>query len=98
MGEERLVVDFERRADGGALLRVSGKLDAATAALLDGVLLALRAEMTAVVLDLSGVEHIDRRGLDLLLDAEAEAMRTGASIAVIGVGESLRDRRGPTLE
>jgi anti-anti-sigma factor len=98
MAEERLVVDFERRADGGVLLQVSGKLDEATAPLLDGVLYALRTEMTPVIVDLSGVDHIDSRGLDLLLAAEAEAARNGSSIEVVGVSESLRDRRPPSVD
>lgn len=95
MGEERLIVDFERRDDGGVVLRVSGKLEHATAPLLDGVLNALRAEVTPVVVDLSGIEHIDGRGLELLLAAEEEAARRGSSVEVTGVPESLRDRRPP---
>jgi anti-anti-sigma factor len=98
MGPERLVVEFERGANGGVRLALRGKLDEATAPLLDGVLLALRAESTTVVLDLAGVEHIDRRGLELLLASEAEARRRGASVEVTGVPESLRDRRPPEFE
>ena len=93
MDSERLVVDFERRADGGVHLRVSGKLDEATVPPLDGILQALRAELTPVVMDLSGVEHIDGRGLQLLLQAEADA-----SVEIIGVPESLRERRPPAFE
>jgi anti-anti-sigma factor len=95
MGEERLVVDFERGADGVVLLKVTGRLEHATAPLLDGVLHALRAEITPVIVDLSGVDHIDGRGLELLLKAETEALRDGSSVEVIGVPESLRDRRRP---
>jgi anti-anti-sigma factor len=98
MGPERLVVEFERGTNGGVRLCLRGKLDEATAPLLDGVLLALRAEATAVVLDLSGVEHIDRRGLELLLGSEAEAQRRGASVEVTGVPESLRGGRPPADE
>jgi anti-anti-sigma factor len=93
MAEERLIVDFARRDDGSVNLRVSGKLEQATAPLLEGVLQALHDEVTPVVIDLSGVEHIDRHGLDLLLTAEAAAH--GSSVEVIGVPESLRARRPP---
>jgi anti-anti-sigma factor len=93
MGSERLVVDFERRADGGVHLRVSGKLDEATAPLLDGVLQALLADLTPAVMDLSGVDHIDGRGLEFLLRAE-----TAASVEITGVPESLRERRPPAFE
>jgi anti-anti-sigma factor len=97
VAEQRLVVEFERRADGGVVLGVSGKLDHATAPLLDGVLQSLRAEASVIVLDLAGVEQIDARGLDLLLAAEAEARRSGSTVEVTGVRESLRSRR-PSLE
>ena len=95
MGSERLVVEFERALDGGVILRLAGKLEHATAALLDGVLHALRAEPTRVVLDLTGIEHIDTHGLDLLLEAEEKARRRGAQVEVTGVRESLRSRRRP---
>jgi anti-anti-sigma factor len=98
MSAERLVVEFERRPDGGVLLRVSGKLEEATVPLLEGVLHALRSEATPVVLDLEGVDHIDGRGLDMLLAAELEARRNGSSVDVVGVRESLRERRPPALE
>jgi anti-anti-sigma factor len=95
MEAERLVVEFERRTDGGVVLRVSGKLAEPTAPLLDGVLHALRAEATPLVLDLAGVRHIDARGLDLLLAAEAAARRSGSTVEVTGVPESLRSRQPP---
>ena len=98
MNAERLVVDFERRPDGGVRLTVGGKLDEATAPLLDGVLNALRDEATPVVLDLAGVEQIDGRGLELLLAAEAEARHAGSWMEVVGVPESLRERRPPHAE
>jgi anti-anti-sigma factor len=95
MEAERLVVEFERRSDGGVVLRVTGKLAEATAPLLQGVLHALRVEATPVVLDLAGVRHIDAHGLELLLVAEAAARRSGSSVEVTGVPESLRSRRPP---
>lgn len=97
MAPERLVVEFEREA-GGVLLRVSGRLERATAALLDGVLNALRAEGASVTIDLRDVDHIDSHGLEVLLAAEAAARRRGAAVEVVGVRESLRSRRSPLEE
>ena len=95
MEAERLVVEFERRSDGGVALRLTGKLADATAPLLEGVLHVLRNDSVPVLMDLAGVRHIDARGLDLLLEAEAEARRRGATVEVKGVPESLRSRRPP---
>ena len=98
MGTERLAVEFEREVGGGVLLRVSGRLEQATAALLDGVLHALRADGAPVTVDLRDVDHIDSHGLEVLLAAEADARRRGAPIDVVGVRESLRSRRSPLEE
>jgi len=95
MGTERLAVEFERREDGDVLLRVTGKLERGTAALLDGVLQALWSDPSSVTLDLSGVDHIDSRGLEVLLNAEAQARRREAPVEVVGVRESLRANRAP---
>jgi anti-anti-sigma factor len=95
MGTERLAVEFERNVDGNVLLRVTGKLERSTAALLEGVLQALGNDPSPVVLDLSQVDHIDSRGLEVLLNAEAEARRRSARVEVVGVRESLRARRPP---
>lgn len=98
MGTERLAVEFERVDGGRVLLRVSGRLGRATAALLDGVLRALRSERARVTLDLTDVDHIDSHGLEVLLEAEADARARRASIEVVGVRESLRLRRSPLEE
>ena len=95
MGTERLVVEFERHVDGDVILRVVGRLERATAALLEGILQAVWHDPSPVVLDLSKVEHIDSRGLGVLLNAEAEARRRNAQVAVVGVPESLRAHRSP---
>jgi anti-anti-sigma factor len=95
MGTERLAVEFERHADGNVLLRVSGKLERGTAALLEGVLQALWNDPSPVVLDLSNVDHIDSRGLEVLLNAESAAQRRSAPVDVVGVRESLRTHRPP---
>ena len=95
MGTERLAVEFERRADGDVVLRVTGKLERGTAALLEGVLQALWNDPAPLVLDLSQVDHIDSRGLEVLLAAESQAHRRSGRVEVIGVRESLRARRPP---
>jgi anti-anti-sigma factor len=89
MGTERLAVEFWRQDDGSVVLRASGKLERGTAALLDGILQALWADPSPVVLDLSGVDHIDSRGLDVLLSAEASGRDRPAPVEVVGVRESL---------
>ena len=98
MGMERLAVEFEREDGGGVVLRVSGRLERATSALLDGVLRSLRREPGPVTVDLTEVDHIDSHGLEVLLEAEADARERRASVEVIGVRESLRLRRSPLEE
>ena len=95
MGTERLAVEFERDADGKVLLRVSGTLERGTAALLEGILQALWTDPAPVTLDLSGVDQIDARGLEVLLNAEARAREREAPVDVVGVRESLRANRPP---
>jgi anti-anti-sigma factor len=98
MGTERLAVEFERRDGGSVVLHLSGRLERGTAALLEGILHALRSDPSPIVVDLAAVEHIDSHGLDVLLEAEESARRRKASVEVIGVRESLRARRSPLEE
>ena len=98
MGTERLAVEFERDDGGRVRLRVSGRLEQATAALLDGVLRSLRGDRGPVTVDLTDVDHIDSHGLEVLLEAEADARARRASVEVVGVRESLRLRRSPLEE
>ena len=95
MDAERLGVEYVRRDDGAVLLRVSGRLEHATAAVLEGVLQALAPEPAHVVIDLTAVDHIDSHGLDVLLEAEGAARRREATVEVIGIQESLVARRSP---
>ena len=95
MGTEGLAVEFARQSDGSVVLRANGKLERGTAALLDGILQALWADPSRVVLDLTGVDHIDSRGLDILLGAQAGAGDRPSAVEVIGVPESLRADRPP---
>jgi anti-anti-sigma factor len=98
MGMERLAVEFERTDGENVVLRLSGWLERGTAALLEGVLNALRGDRSTVVVDLSDVDHIDSHGLDVLLQAEADARRRKSTVEVTGVRESLRSRRSPLEE
>jgi anti-anti-sigma factor len=95
---ERLAVEFERMNGRNVVLRVSGRLERGTSSLLEGILQALRDDPSSIVVDLSAVDHIDSYGLDVLLQAEADAQRRNASIEVTGVRESLRARRSPLEE
>jgi anti-anti-sigma factor len=98
MGTERLAVEFERTDSGNVVLHLSGRLEHGTAALLEGVLHALRSDSYSIVVDLAAVEHIDSHGLDVLLRTEQDARRRNVSVEVIGVRESLRSRRTPLEE
>jgi anti-anti-sigma factor len=95
MGSERLAVEFERRLDGSVLLRLRGKLEHGTAALLDGILQALWDDPSPVIVDLSHVDHIDSRGLDVLLATESGARRRSSPVEVVGIRESLRANHPP---
>ena len=96
MGAERLGVEYERRDDGALLVRVSGRLEHTTAAVLEGVLRALSGdEPSHLVLDLTAVDHIDSYGLDVLLETEADARERRATVEVIGIQESLLSPRPP---
>jgi anti-anti-sigma factor len=96
MGAERLGVEYERRNDGAVVLRVRGRLEQTTAAVLEGVLRGLSGEEPPhVVLDLTGVDHIDSHGLDVLLETEADGRDRGTTVEVIGIQESLLSHRPP---
>jgi anti-anti-sigma factor len=93
VGKERLALELERRS-GAARLVMHGRLDMATCPLLQGVLEALRIERSPVVLDLEDVNYIDGAGVQLLLNTEAEALRDGWAMEVVGITESLRAAAG----
>jgi anti-anti-sigma factor len=88
---DRLRVEFEGEEGGRVRLRVSGRLERAAAAVLDGVLRALSDDPRPMIVDLTDVDHIDSHGLEALLDARARS----ASVEVVGVRESLRPRGSP---
>jgi anti-anti-sigma factor len=89
---ERLALDVEHD-NGGVVLRLTGRLDAGTVAVLAGALRAVdEARHGAVRIDLEHVSAIDGIGIRLLLEAEAAAMADGRTLAVSGLQASLRRR------
>ena len=77
-------------ADGGPMLRVSGRLDAANAPAFGAALLPLLAEVkTTPVLDLSGVEYISSSGLRVLLQAAKQLQPRGCRLTLTRVPASV---------
>src|SRR3712207_6121130 len=94
--EERLVLEYERRDDGTAVLRLNGPLEQTPAAVLEGGLRGPRGQLSHVVIDLTAVDHIDSYGLDVLLETEADArLQRRWTVEVIGIQESLLSHRPP---
>jgi ABC-type transporter Mla MlaB component len=79
------VVRWERRPDA-SILWLSGALDRATATLLDRELNARALATMRLLVDLTGLESIDRRGMDSLIRVH---WRAGAG------GHPLSFRHGP---
>ena len=69
-------------------MRVSGELDIATAAQLDGRLRALLEQHERVVLDLSELSFLDSTGLAVLVGAARLAENDGGSFAVSAISSS----------
>jgi anti-anti-sigma factor len=91
---ERLALDMEHH-DEGVVLRLSGRLDADTVAVLTGALRAVdEARHGTVRIDLEHVTAIDGVGIRLLLEAESAAAAEGRTVEVRGLQASLR-RRAP---
>jgi anti-anti-sigma factor len=89
---ERLNLDLEY-LDGGVVLRLSGRLEAETVAVLAGALRAVdEARHGVVCLDLEHVTAIDGAGIRLLLEAESAAAADGRAFEVSGLPASLRRR------
>jgi anti-sigma B factor antagonist len=68
-------------ASGELVLRLTGDLDMASAYLVSSWMNAFRAGSTYVI-DLSGVTFIDSHGLAALLEAQASAEATNASLTL----------------
>jgi anti-anti-sigma factor len=89
---ERLALEMEQ-LDGGVVLRLTGRLDAATVPVLTGALRAVdEGRHGAVLLDLEHVTEIDGAGIGLLLEAESAALAGGRAFEVSGLQASLRRR------
>ncbi len=78
-------VTTEQDPDGrGALVTVTGELDiAAVPAVSHAVSAMERASPPHLVLDLSGVVHLDSSGLRVLLDAASRAGREGRRLVIV---------------
>jgi anti-anti-sigma factor len=75
---------------GGSCVAVEGEVDLATAPVLKGALLArVAAGATRLVLDLSGVVHMDSTGLGVLVGVRRRLPEDGV-IAVAGAGPAIR--------
>jgi anti-anti-sigma factor len=74
------------RADDRAILGFRGTLDRSTAPTLREALLAeLARHPSAVVVDLSGLDHWDSYGMNALVTAHRSARRQGAALVVAGL-------------
>ena len=72
--------DLSRRPDGIALLRLSGRLDAANAPALERALAAAREEDPRLLLELSAVDFLDSTGLGALVGALKGCRRAGGDL------------------
>ena len=72
------------RSGPAAVLRLSGDLDHDTAKDLEAALDAASVGSTRILLDCSGLEFCDSRGLNILLRARRTAAETGTELALIG--------------
>jgi anti-sigma B factor antagonist len=78
-----LVVDCSRDR-GELVIRVSGELDLATVDVLrDALQRAEAADARRIVLDLSGLDFIDARGVHVVLEAEARSRSDGLRLALV---------------
>jgi anti-anti-sigma factor len=82
-----LVVRRERRGDA-VVLRLTGKLDQATSALLERELDAEAIPPTPLLLDAAGLEFIDAHGLDTLARAQRRARENGGELAIEGAQDT----------
>ena len=92
---ERLGLDVDIEGAGGAsvVVRATGELDLATAERLARALeqVEARSALRELVLDYSGLDFVDSTGLQLLLDADVRAERSGWRLVVVaGDGEARR--------
>src|ERR1017187_2312441 len=84
MDDQPILVEMERQATGGALLKVSGSLDAFTKdRLREKFNLLLQEGHPAIALDLSKVHYLDSTGVAGLLRAKAMAQDRGRHLEIV---------------
>jgi anti-anti-sigma factor len=72
--------------EGGALLRLRGELDMASAsALLDRCKQLLSSPILRLDLDLEGVSFVDSTGISALIETRRTAKREGVGLRLVGV-------------
>ena len=80
----QIYVEFERRASGEALIRITGSLDAFTKdTFRDQLAILFQEGHPAISLDMSGVRYLDSTGVAGLLRAWTNARERGRHIEMI---------------
>ena len=82
----------EHKIAGAPAIRLSGRLDYATAPALRTVLLPyFSQEGPSVIVDLTGVEYADTSGLATLLEGQGRLRKSGGRMVLFGLGPQVRD-------
>lgn len=82
---------FGRTTRGHTVLRISGELDIATAAVLrDRIAAVLDDTVLPVIIDLSRVSFCDASGLTMLITAQRRANAYGRTVALAGPRPNVR--------
>lgn len=88
-----LQITLEQVQPGVAVIALSGKvmLGAGTAAIEELVTDRLAQGDRKIVIDLSGVTHIDSTGIGTLIASLGKVMQSGGSLAMAGAGGVVRE-------
>ena len=83
---------IERVTDGGkCTLALHGRLDTATAPMLQDAMAAVFGEAQQVELDFANTEYISSAGLRVLLVGQKTAQAKGAAMTLTGVSEEIME-------
>ena len=74
---------------GAATLTLEGRLDTATAPVLQQTLDALLPELTELALDFTALEYISSAGLRVLLTAQKQMNRQAGTMKLVGVSREI---------
>lgn len=92
MTDERhnLDVSTDREPDA-TIVRLNGEVDLRTSPQLRSLFLTLLEEKPArIILDLSGVSYVDSSGVGTMVELKRRAMRTEASVVLVGLQTRVR--------